>query len=59
MWNAVLRLSDIPLQAIGGAKKQNDCLVDTDPTAANSKQIIIGCVDVFTRSITKANSVKC
>ena len=35
-------MSDIPLQAIGGAKKQNDCLVDTDPTAANSNQIIIG-----------------
>ena len=42
LWNAVLRLSDIPLQAIVGAKKQNDCLVDTDPTAANSNQIIIG-----------------
>ena len=37
-----LRLSDIPLQAEGGAKKQNDCLVDTNPAAANSNQIIIG-----------------
>ena len=36
--NAVIRLSDIPLQAIGRAKKQNDSLVDTDATAANSNQ---------------------
>ena len=41
LWNAVLRLSDIPLQAIGGGKKQNNYLVDTDPAAANSNQRII------------------